>query len=227
MWKYTIQNTRDSILDTKYEIIQYQVLINAVLMIICAHKDILFPGLKIAYSKCQIWGMHKRMTCHMMSLNIRVFSMENSDGHRYNFKVDSKLRGDSWIFFRLMFDCLFVVSPTILHDLSPNFASLTLPLPFPSCQTINTINVELHQAFKHYGFVPQTFNFNACFKLQNIHGNNCFPNWKHTWTFEITCILYIYFGILKDNESADKNNEEDDKSRGPRSKILAFLFILN
>ena len=138
----------------------------------------------------------------MTSLNIRGFSMESSDGHRYNLKVDSKLWGDSWIFFRLMFHCLFVVSPTILHDLSPNFASLTLPLPFPSCQTINTINTELHQAFKHYGFVPQTFNFNAS-SLPALYPPSkhiCFPKWKLTCTYmkiwnhmcRINCVQTIF-----------------------------------
>ena len=62
-----------------------------------------------------------------------------------------------------MFDCLLVVSP-ILHDLSPNFASLTPPPPPPlspgaKLSTLSTWNFIKHSNI--YGFSPQTFKFDT------------------------------------------------------------------
>ena len=71
------------------------------------------------------------------------FFSKSYEGNIYNFKIDSKLELSP-----LPYVSLFVVSPTILHDLSPNFASLTLPLPFPSpsakLSTLSTWNFIKH-----------------------------------------------------------------------------------
>ena len=62
-----------------------------------------------------------------------------------------------------LIDCLLVVSP-ILHDLSPNFASLTPPPPPPlspgaKLSTLSTWNFIKHS--NSYGFSPQTFKFDT------------------------------------------------------------------